>query len=308
MLSAMGLRFTSVCAFGGLLSLVPLSARADADSLIDGMGPREVAVGEAMRGGATGASSTVLNPAGLPLTQELVFEGGYGYRATDHASLVSVSACDSTNIAPGCFYYNFVGASPELGEMEYDRSVHTAGFTVSRAMSPRVMFGTNLKYFNISSDIDEGEDSGFNFDAGLTLRINDIVNLGIAGYNLWGAEADQFPRAVGGGLTLRPVPQLRASFDLLFKTDLPDDVKSGRIGGGIEYFLQPSSQETGFPIRIGGLHDRATDRTFGSVGLGIATPKLGIDVAARRALRGEDETLIIASMRFYGARDAIPAQ
>jgi hypothetical protein len=221
---------------------------------------------------------------------------------------VSVSACDSTNVAPGCFYYGFVGASPELGGMEYDRSVHTAGFTVSRAMSPRVMFGTNLKYFNISSDIDEGDDSGFNFDAGLTLRINDIVNLGIAGYNLWGAEADQFPRAVGGGLTLRLVPQLRASFDVLFKTDLPDDVKSGRLGGGIEYFLQPNSQETGFPIRIGGLHDRAAERTYGSVGLGIVTAKLGIDVAARRALSGDSETLVVASMRFYGARDAIPMQ
>jgi hypothetical protein len=308
MLSTMGSRLPSVCAFGGLLVLVPLIARADADSLIDGLGPREIAVGEAMRGGATGASSTVLNPAGLPLTNELVFEGGYGYRATDHASLVGVSACDSTNVAPGCFYYSFVGASPELGGMEYDRSVHTAGFTVSRAMSPRVMFGTNLKYFNISSDIDEGDDSGFNFDAGLTLRINDLVNLGVAGYNLWGAEADQFPRAVGGGLTLRPVPQLRASFDVLFKTDVPDDVKSGRLGGGLEYFLQPGSQETGFPIRLGALHDRSTDRTFGSVGLGIATTKLCIDVAARRALRGDNETLIIASMRFYGARNAIPIQ
>ena len=309
MLQAMGTRLTTTFVFGGSLLLRPLSAGADADSLVDQLGPREVAVGEAMRAGATGASSAMLNPAGLPLTNELVFEGGYGYRVTDHASLVTASACDSTNVAPGCFYYNFVGSSPELGGMEYDRSVHTAGFTVSRAVTPRAMIGSGIKYFNINSDVDEGgDDSGFNFDLGLTLRINDLVNLGVVGYNLWGAEADQFPRAVGGGMTLRPVPSLRASFDLLFKTDVPDGTKNGRLGGGIEYFLQPGSQDTGFPIRVGALHDRASDRTYGSVGLGLATSKLSIDIAGRRAMRGEDETLVIASMRFYGARDAVPAQ
>lgn len=299
-------RILSACLYGGLLASVPLSARADADSLVDTLGPREVAMGEAMRGGALGASAAVLNPAGLPLTNELVFEGGYGYRMTDHASLVTASACDSTNAVPGCFYYNFVGASPELDGMEYERRVHTAGFTASRAFSPRVMLGTGLKYFNVSSQVDgEGDDSGFTFDAGLTLRLNDLVNLGVVGYNLWGAEAQQFPRAVGGGVVLRPTASLRASFDVLFKTDVPDDVKSGRFGGGLEYFFQPGSRETGYPVRLGGLHDRASDRTFGSVGLGVATTKVGLDVAARRALRGDDETLVIASLRFYGPRDAV---
>jgi hypothetical protein len=306
MLPFMRSPLTSTWLYGGLFSLiVPLSARADADSLTDGLGPREVAVGEAMRGSATGSSAPVMNPAGLPLTNELVFEGGYGYRVTDHASLVSASACDSTNAAPGCFYYNFVGASPEIAGMDYERRIHTAGFTVSRALSPRVLFGTGVKYFNVSSEIaGEGDDSGFNFDAGLTLRINSLVNVGLVGYNLWGEEADQFPRAVGGGLALRPVPSLRASFDVLFKTDLPDGVKTGRFGGGLEYFLQPGSRTMGYPIRIGGLHDRASERTYGSLGLGVATATVGIDVAGRRAFSGDSETLIIASLRFYGPRDA----
>jgi hypothetical protein len=309
MLSNMGSRLTSACLYGGLFCLVPLSASADADALVDTLGPREIAVGEAMRGAATGGTAAVMNPAGLPLTNELVFEGGYGYRMTDHASLVNASACDSTNAAPGCFYYSYVGASPELGGMEYDRKIHTAGFTVSRAISPRVMFGTGVKYFNVSSEVEgEGDSSGFNFDAGLTFRLNDIANIGVAGYNLWGEEADQFPRAFGGGLTLRPVPALRASFDVLFKTDVPDGEKSGRFGGGLEYFLQPGSRETGFPLRAGALHDRGSDKTYGSLGLGIATTKIGLDVAARRALLGGEEAMIIASMRFYGPRDVVPVE
>ena len=39
-------------------------ARADADSLNHPLGPRELAVGEGVRAGATGAMATTLNPAG----------------------------------------------------------------------------------------------------------------------------------------------------------------------------------------------------------------------------------------------------
>ena len=64
-----------------------VSARfvAERDSLVDSLGPREMAVGEALRGAATGASAIALNPAGLPLNRELVFEGGYGYPLADQA-------------------------------------------------------------------------------------------------------------------------------------------------------------------------------------------------------------------------------
>ena len=41
------------------------TAHADGDALVDMLGPREIAVGEAMRGGATGASAISMNPAGL---------------------------------------------------------------------------------------------------------------------------------------------------------------------------------------------------------------------------------------------------
>jgi hypothetical protein len=303
MLSSMRTRATLLCLYGGLLSVI--SVRAHADALLDSMGPREVAVGEAMRGGAVGASSAALNPAGLPLTRELVFEGGYGYRMSDRASLINASACDSTNAAPGCFYYSYVGASPELGGMEFKRRIHTGGLTVSRAISNSLLIGTGLKYFNLSSKVaGEKDASGLSFDAGLTLRVNDAVLLGVAGYNLWGEDSPQFPRAVGGGFSLRPLPSLRATFDVLFKVDAADDEKSGRLGGGLEYFFQPGARDTGFPLRVGGLYERDTERTFLSAGLGIATTKFGFDVAARRAAKGDDETLVLASLRFFGPRDA----
>jgi hypothetical protein len=271
------------------------------------LGPREIAVGEAMRGGATGASAIGLNPAGLGLNRELVFEGGYGYRASDSASLVNASACDSTSPMPGCFFYSYAGANPELGNgMTGSRSAHVGGLSISRAFTPRILIGSTAKYFRFDSDMaGEKKQSGLNWDLGLTLRVTDMINIGVTGYNLWGAESPNFPRAVGSGILARPTPSLAFSFDARWR--LEGDAQGARYGGGIEWFLMGRGAQTGYPIRIGALHDNSLEATYLSAGLGLANIKYGIDVAARRQIKNGDETMIIASMRFYGPRMAAPA-
>ena len=288
---------------GWLASVLGVAGSARADSLQDLLGPREIAVGEAMRGGATGASAIGLNPAGLPLNRELVFEGGYGYRASDSASIVGVSACDSTNAAPGCFFYDYASSDVEQGGMSGTRTSHIAGLSLSRAVVPRIALGATMKYFRFSEQmegIDEATDKGFSFDLGATVRVTELVNLGVSGQNLWGAESAHFPRAVGGGVLARPVPTLALSFDSRWKTD----GKGARYGGGGELFIRAGNN--GFPIRIGGLHDSELDSTYVTGGIGLANLKWGIDIAARRGVSGSDETLVLASMRFYGPRLAAP--
>jgi hypothetical protein len=282
------------------------SAYAEGDALVDTLGPREIAVGEAMRGAATGASAINLNPAGLPLNRELVFEGGYGYRMSDHASMLGVSACDSTSAISGCFYYSYAGSSPELGGMTMSRRTHVGGMSLAYPIAPRVFFGSSVKYFNFDSDM-MGEDkaSGFSQDIGTTVRVSELVNLGIAGYNLWGADSPEFPRAVGGGLLARPIPVFALSFDARWK--LEGDDHSARYGGGAELFLRPNSGQSGFPIRAGALRDNGLDATYLSAGIGYATMKVAIDVAARYAITGNDATMFIASMRLFGPRLAAPA-
>src|SRR5687768_8816411 len=156
------------------------TAHAEGDSsLNDLLGPRAIAVGEAMRGGATGSSAIGLNPAGLPLNRELVVEGGYGYRASDEASLFGVSACDSTNAAPGCFYYNYAGAvSPELGGTAMmHRRTHLGGAAFGYPVTPRVFLGSGVKYFSFKDEaMPTANASGWNWDLGMTLRLTDIIN------------------------------------------------------------------------------------------------------------------------------------
>lgn len=281
------------------------SAHADGDALEDMLGPREIAMGDALRGAATGATAIALNPAGLPLNRELVFEGGYGYRPTDSASLVDISACDSTATVPGCFYYDYAGSNPELDGMSLHRAAHVVGSALAYTLTPRVMFGTNVKYFHFSSKVmGETNSSGFTEDIGATLRLSQMINLGIVGYNLFGATSVDFPRAVGGGLAARPIPNLLLTFDARWK--LESDDHTARYGGGGELFLRTASGSTGFPIRLGALRDNGLGTTYISGGVGLATMRLAIDVAARRAISGGDETLFIASMRFYGPRLAAP--
>jgi hypothetical protein len=281
------------------------SAVADDTTALDNMlGPREIGVGEAMRGGATGSTAIGLNPAGLPLNRELVFEGGYGYRPVDSASLIGVSACDSTNLMPGCFFYNYAGAEPVIGGMTGTRRMHVGGLALSRQFVPRVMVGLTTKYYDFESTmIGEKNASGFATDLGAVVRVTSMINFGIAVQNVYAQEkSTQFPRTVGGGLLARPMGALALSFDARWKLD---GETAARYGGGLEYFLK--ARQNGFPIRLGALHDNEFDTTYVSAGLGMASMKWGLDVGGRRQVKGGDEMMVIASMRFFGPRMTAPS-
>ena len=285
------------------------TAHADGDSLQDLMGPREVALGEAMRGDATGASAIALNPAGLPLNKELVFEGGYGYRQSDQASLLGVSACDSTNAVPGCFFYDYAGSSPagDLGNaMPASHTTSIAGLALAHTVTPHVLFGVTAKYYHYDTNVmGESDASGFAFDAGLTIRLTELVNLGLAGDNLLATQSSpEMPRAYGGGLSLKPLPMLTLNYDMRWITS--GTVHGARYGGGGELFLRSSSGQTGFPIRVGALRDNSLDSTYLSAGLGFSTMSFGVDVGGRKSISGLDETMIIASIRLFGPRLAAP--
>lgn len=286
------------------LGLLTVAGTASADNTEDQLGPREIGVGEAMRGGATGASAIPLNPAGLPLNRELVFEGGYGYRASDSASLIGVSACDSTNVMPGCFFYGYAGASPELNGMSGTRTTHVGGLAISRQFLPRVLIGQTTKYYNFDSTMtDEKGGSGFAVDLGATIRMTQMINVGVAAQNLFATErVSQFPRTFGGGVYARPIPTISMSFDMRWNLDA--DNATARYGGGLEWFIR--SKQNGYPLRFGAIHDNGLESTYISGGLGMATMKFGLDIGARRQVKNGDETLILASMRFFGPRMSSP--
>jgi hypothetical protein len=112
----------------------------------------------------------------------------------------------------------------------------------------------------------------------------------------------QFPRAVGGGLMMHPVDAVTAIFDAVWTLDSDADTKTGRYGGGLEYFVSAKRGQQGSPIRAGVVHDVGLDGTYLTAGLGFTTLKVGIDVGGRMAVRGEDDFAITGSLRVFGPR------
>jgi len=186
------------------------------------------------------------------------------------------------------------------------RTTHVGGLSLSRSLIPRVLVGMTAKYFRFTSDMaNEPKASGTTFDFGATIRLNELLNVGISTQNLWSTtESAQFPRAVGGGVYAHIVSSLALSFDARWRLDGADT--GARYGGGAELFLRGDGGQTGYPIRVGAVHDNALSATYLSAGLGFTSERFGIDVAGRREVSGGDETLIVASMRIFGPRFAAP--
>lgn len=285
-----------------LVSALSSSALADADSLTDSLGPRELAVGESLRAAAVGSLSTVLNPAGLALNQQLVFEASYGYRNADSASIASVSACDSTTPIAGCFYYHYLSADSAITDMDSERRFHDVGFTAARAISPQILVGTNTHFFDYNSTLmGEKDVRGYAVDVGMIFAPSPSLNVAGVGYNVIGTEAAQYPRGVATGLMLRPTQgALGISMDALWNLDAEKGQRSGRYGGGLEYFLG-SGLDAGYPLRAGGVYDSASDKSFLTLGVGFANAKMGFDIGGRRQVSGDEKELIIqAGLRIIG--------
>lgn len=286
------------------VACVALSSGAvRADSLTDVLGPRELAVGEARRAESIGALATRLNPAGLSLNRRLVFEGSYGYRSSDGAHVVAATACDSTVPVPGCFYYNYLTADPEIGGADFKRRVHEFGVAASRSLTPQLSLGTNLRWFDYNSNLAGEEDaSGVALDVGVNFKASSSVSVAAVGYNLYAAESQQYPRGAGGGVVVRPGGgALSIAFDGVWDLETEEDEQTGRYGGGIEYFLTAEGGQAGYPLRLGMVYDNSLDGTFLSGGVGFASQKVGLDVGARRQVGGEgDELMFIAALRVFG--------
>ena len=287
--------------------LVP-AARADASSLNDNLGPREIAVGEASRADARGAMAISLNPAGLILSHELVFEAGYGHRPGDGANTVAVSACDSTNVAPGCFYYRYFRAEPEIGDMTFKRHVHEFGAVLSKRLSPNISIGVNTRYFRYATTM-TGEDdaSGFSSDVGALINLESF-NVALVGYNVLAEDSAQYPLGIGTGISARLVNALSMNADAVWNLDAPKGDSTGRYGGGFEYFLQAHNRKQGYPLRVGMVYDNGLDGTYLTAGLGFLSMKMGLDVGLRKQVSGGDELMILASLRIFGPRMAAPAR
>lgn len=272
---------------------------ASGDALVENLNPRSIGMGETMRGSAHAGLSTSLNPAGLALSQQLVFEGTFGYRPEDGGIGASASACDATVAIAGCFYYQYFRASPEIEGEEERRRVHETGSLFASQLGEMAYAGVNVKYFDYRSELPgEEEGSGFGLDAGVALTAGDHVDLGLAGYNLIAHDAAQYPRGIGSGVTITPMEHLALALDGVWNLDEEDG--TGRYGLGGEYFFRAADAQAGVPVRLGGIYDVGREGGYVTGGVGYMTRRAGVDAGARYQVSGGDELMMLVSVRLFG--------
>ena len=284
----------------GVLALSLASTGGWAQSLNEALSPRSVGMGESLRAAATGALAPLLNPAGVALTKSYVFEGFYGFRPEDHSHVQAVSLCDSvTTSVAACLSYDHISSSPEDTLGTGDRTSHRFALTTALPLSQSMFIGITQKYviYNDKLMMDpvvEHEKKGYLLDAGLTIKVMDTINLGIAGYNLIGADDGPFARAMGGGLAWSIAPSLLLAADARY--NFGNDTT--RAGGGLEYFFT-SGDAQGIPIRLGYVHDSDGNVSAITGGLGFVSSRIGLDLGIRKAVANGDELMMQASLRLF---------
>jgi hypothetical protein len=293
------MRFLS--ALSGLGVLCAATA-ARGDSLTDTLSVRALGQGEAVRASASGAAATTSNPAGAALSTDYIVEGTYGFRGEDDATVAGASICDpqTTKVAV-CAYYAYFTSEPAGGK----RTLHDFGTTTALALGDRFILGLTGRYVDyeeegvFAEDEDSSRDS-FVFDAGTIVRITDSLNVAGVGYNLIGADGDNFPRAVGAGISFGIGPRFMISGDGVWNLQVDDDESTGRYGAGAEFIVSAAEGQQGFPLRAGYVYDAFDDTQYVTGGLGFATPKVRLEVGTRYQVAGEgEETMFQVGLKIY---------
>jgi hypothetical protein len=273
------------------------AAEVRADMLNESLGPRAVGAGEALSAAAYGSVAKSLNPAGVGLSKAYVVEGSYGFRPEDDAKIASVSICDSTRRVSACLSYDFVTASPTEGE----RTLHVVSLATAFPLSDKVILGVTNRYIRYSESgseampVDNSRDGDWAADAGLVLRLSPMFNVAVVAHNLLGADEDQFPRSIGGGVAFFATPNLLIGADGRYATEM----EYGRYSGGAEYFFSGSDGQQGFPIRLGYVYDDRFGAQFVTGGLGYVTQKFAIDAGVRKQVVEGDELTVQLGVRLF---------
>jgi hypothetical protein len=282
--------------FVGIAGLASV-ARADFVEL----SPRALGMGESLRAAATGALAVTQNPAGIALAKTYVLEGDYGYRPDDHTNVEMVTICDSMTARIGaCLSYNHL-SSDFTTDGTGDRSRHEFSLTLGAPLGDNLAIGSTTRYVSYSEQppstgTANNSHDGFLLDLGMTYRLLPTLNIGVAGYNLTGGDDANYSRALGFGMAFNLSSSLLIAADGRY--DFGTD--NGRYGGGIEYMFSGAEGQQGVPVRAGYVYDALLKASYVTGGIGLMTPRVGIDVGMRKQVDGAgDELMVQASLRLF---------
>ena len=283
----MVLRFALRAALGAA-GVVALAPQAFAQTMSP-LTPRALGTGGAMRGFAAGDSGPQLNPSGISLLRSYSVEGSYQYGSVANSQDARLSAVDSTSAfnVGGALYYGYHHDSPTDSTSQ---SGHLFGASLSFPILDKVFLGGSANYLRFT-DTTSTTNTGFTFDAGMTVRPVSMLSAGAVATNLFDKSLPGAPRTFGGGVALLPLPTLILFFDTVWQKvygDSSRDQVTSYMGGGEFSFASSAA------FRLGGGRDGLSKNGYVAGGISLLSGDIGaLDVGLRQDVSGNTKATIV---------------
>jgi len=267
-------------------------AAADTTESARGMG-----MGTGVRASAAGTSALAYNPANLSLARLYHIESGIAYDPGAGRFGLNAGIVDSTTdtLALGMSFRALLGDG-DGGYGGYDGRVG-----LGMALGEAVSIGLSGRYLNYTrtGQLPSGITSdrvarGFTLDAALRVSPLSGFHLAALGLNLIDLETGLAPVQVGGSASYTIAGVFTIGGDVLVNLSKGVDGTPLMIGGGLEWLTGGR-----VPIRAGYIYDELRLTHVFTAGLGYVDQKVGIDLALRQDVDGQNDTLMMASFRYF---------
>jgi hypothetical protein len=274
----------------GAAGVAALAPQAFAQTTLSPLTARALGTGGAMRGFATGDSGPQLNPSGISLLRAYSVEGSYLYDSVASSQDVRLSAVDSTSAfnLGGALYYDYHHDSPTDST---SRSSHLFGASLSFPILDKVFLGASANYLRFT-DATGTTNTGFTFDAGITVRPVSMLSVGAVSTNLFDKGLPWAPRTLGGGLAFLPIPTLILFFDTVWQKVYDSPYQTSTVTsymGGGEFSFAGSAA-----FRLGGGRDGLSKNGYLAGGISVLSAEIGaLDVGVHQDVSGTNKATIV---------------
>ncbi len=258
---------------------------------------RGMGMGTGVRASAAGTSALAYNPANLSLARLYHIESGVAYDPGAGRFGLNAGIVDSTTdtIALGMSFRALLGDG-DGGYGGYDGRVG-----LGMALGEAVSIGLSGRYLNYTrtGQLPSGITSdrvarGFTLDAALRVSPLSGFHLAALGLNLIDLETGLAPVQVGGSASYTIAGVFTLGGDVLVNLSKGVDGTPLMIGGGLEWLTGGR-----VPIRAGYIYDELRLTHVFTAGLDYVDQKVGIDLALRQDVDGQNDTLMMASFRYF---------
>lgn len=263
----------------------PVFAQAEVDDLRDIQSARSYGMGGAYRALGLGTEAVLGNPAAMGLWKMYRMELHGTWDAHTKGAFGGISLMDgkTSDLAAGLDYH--------LVSITHGGTRTTAHFsTLAFAMpiTPGVLIGASVHYLKGNGLLLANATTA---DAGLLIRFNEGLNLGVSAHNLIDTHNDELTRYYSAHMGF-------TTGLLSVGADVRGDYESRdkavyTYNGGLEYILGQS-----LPVRMGYSYDGFKQTSQLGVGLGFLTGEGGgIDIGYRHDLGGPKGRLLALSIK-----------